>query len=315
MGIDVRRLAVGQYQHQLFVGRAGLQVVCRVAHGGTHARRITRLHGGQTRLGIVIPAFAITLDVQVAHIVTGVGMKTRDSKRIAELFYRPGQQGHRFLAEFENGLIRTRRLFIKRFGQIQQQHDGDVAAVGAMTHVDARVRVSAPFEVDQRTNGHIQIKLTAFFLITDADLVLGLQEVKDAFQTLGQRTVFFQQFIDIRRVAFRVQGLVNTHPVGAVGQRLVVPFWIVTRRQAFDLVAVGALFLFLEHLFIVAFLDEDPHLTVIIAVIDHGIVEVDLGVLVALAAGLSDITQGQRGNVFRIRFTLRHQRVEALGES
>jgi hypothetical protein len=43
--------------------------------------------------------------VQVTHVVAGVGVEAGDGERVAELLDRPGEQRHRFLTEFENGLL------------------------------------------------------------------------------------------------------------------------------------------------------------------------------------------------------------------
>jgi hypothetical protein len=178
--------------------------------------------------------FAIALDVQVAHVVAGVGVEAGDGEGVAQLFHRPGQQGDGFLAEFEDGLLGTAGLFVERFRQVEQQHDGDVAAVGAVAHVDARVRVGAALEVDEGADGHVEVEFAAFFLVADADLVLGFEQVEDALEALGQGAVLFQQPVDVGGVAFRVQGLVDADPVRAIGQALVVPLRVMARRQALD---------------------------------------------------------------------------------
>ena len=90
-------------------------------------------------------------------------------------------------------------LFVERFGQVEQQHHGDVAAVGAVAHVDARVGVGAALEVDQRADGDVEVEFAAFFLVADAHLVLRFEQVEHALQALGQRGVLFQQLVDVGR--------------------------------------------------------------------------------------------------------------------
>jgi hypothetical protein len=181
--------------------------------------------------------FAVALDVQVAHVVAGVGVEAGDGEGVAQLFDGPGQQGDGFLAEFQDGLLGAGSFFVEGFGQVQQQHDGDVAAVGAVAHVDARVRVGAALEVDEGADGHVQVQFAAFFLVADADLVLGLEQVEDALQALGQGGVLLQQLVDVGAVALGVQGLVDADPVRPVGLALVVPLRVMARRQALEFLA------------------------------------------------------------------------------
>ena len=179
------------------------------------------------------------------------------------------------------------RLFVERFREVEQQQHGDVAAVGAVAHVDARVGRGAALEVDQRAQGDVEVELGAFLLVADAHLVLRLEQIEQALQALGQRGVLGQQAVDLRRVAGRVQRFVEADPVGAVGLALVVPLRVVARRQALRFLVLLQLARLVEGFFLVAFLDEFPELAVVVAVVDHRVVEMHLGQLVALAARLA----------------------------
>ncbi len=169
-------------------------------------------------------------------------MEAGDGERVAQFLHRPAQQRHRFLAQFEDGLAAAFDLLVERLGQIEQQHHRDVAAVGAVAHVDARIGLAAGLVVDERADGDIEVELAAFFLVADAHLVLRLQQVEHLLQALGQSGMFFQQLVDVRRLAFRMQAFVHAHPVRAIVLRGVVPFVIVAGRQRmqFDLPCSGA---------------------------------------------------------------------------
>src|SRR3990167_9016262 len=96
-----------------FFRLARAQVVAGVAQGRAHARGVTRLDARQAALHLVVKTFVKTLDVLVAHIVPGVGVKARDGEGIAQLLNRPGQQGDGFAAEVEHGLLTPRRGFVQ----------------------------------------------------------------------------------------------------------------------------------------------------------------------------------------------------------
>ncbi|MCY1366838.1 hypothetical protein D9M69_537450 [compost metagenome] len=111
--VDVAGLAVGEDEQQLLVGLARAQVVARVAQGRAHAGGIARLDARQAALHVLIKTFVKTLDVLVAHVVPGVGMKARDGEGIAQLLDRPGQQGDGFAAQVEHGLFTACRGFVE----------------------------------------------------------------------------------------------------------------------------------------------------------------------------------------------------------
>jgi hypothetical protein len=134
--------------------------------------------------------------VQVADVVAAVGVETGDGEGVAELLDRPGEQRHRFLTQFENALLAAAGADLDLVGQrlreVEQDQYRQVAAVAAVAHVDARIGAGAALEVDQRTQGDIEIEFAAVFLVANADLVLRFEEVQQTLQTPGQRGVFFR---------------------------------------------------------------------------------------------------------------------------
>ena len=222
-------------------------------------------------------------------------MEAGDGKGIAQPLDGPGQQRHRFLRELQEGLVARGRLLVERLRKIEQQQHGDVAARGLVAHVDARIGRGTALEFDQGTQRDVEVEFGAFLLVADAYLVLWLQQVEQALQTLGQRFVLGQQAVDLCGVPGRVQRFVEAHPVGAVGLALVIPLRVVARRQAVDFRALQ-LARFVEGFFLVAFLDEFPELSVVVPIADHGIVEEDFGQLVALPARAGNVGERQFGH-------------------
>ena len=179
-------------------------------------------------------------------------MEAADGEGVAQLVDRPGQQRDGFLAEFQDGLLGAGDFFVERFGQVQQQHHGDVAPAGLVAHVDARVGAGAALEVDQGAQGDVQVQFAAFFLIADAHFFLRLEQVQHAFQALGQGVVLGQQLVDVGCIALGVQGFVHAHPVRAESLAEVVPLGVMARRQALGSSSHLDLALVIEHLFVVA---------------------------------------------------------------
>ena len=147
--VDVCGFAVGEQQQQPLVGRALRQCVSSVAQRGAHACRPAGLQGGKPALCGVVPALGKAFDVQVTHLVAGVGMETGDGKGIVQLFDALRKQGHRFLCQFQQRLFAAGDFLVEGFRQVDQQQHGNAAAVGAVVHVDARIGGDAAPEVDQ----------------------------------------------------------------------------------------------------------------------------------------------------------------------
>jgi hypothetical protein len=92
--------------------------------------------------------------------------------------------------------------------------------------------------------------------------------------------------------------LVQADPVRPIGLAVVVPLGIVTRRQAIDVGSDGRRALLVERFLVVAEFVEAPQVAVVVAIADLGIGEMDIGQLVALAAGAGDVGQSQFGDCF-----------------
>src|SRR5208283_3089011 len=82
-----------------------------------------------------------------------------------------------------------------------------------------------------------------------------------------------------------MQRLAHAHPVRTVAVGVVIPFMIMARGQAAQLLGGLGLTL-LERVLLVALLYEFPYLAIVVAVIYHGVLEVSLGELIALPARL-----------------------------
>jgi hypothetical protein len=88
----------------------------------------------------------------------------------------------------------------------------------------------------------------------------------------------------------------------------------VTRRQAIDVGSDGRRALLVEHFLVVAEFVEAPQVAVVVAIADLGIGEMDIGQLVALAAGTGDVGQSQLGDCFAAGLALGHRLVEVAHE-
>ena len=132
-----------------------------VAQGGAQAGGPAGLQGGDPRLDVVVPVFGKTLDVQVTHIMAGIGVKSADGEGVAQLLDAPGEQRHGLPGQFQDGRIRTDGLLVERLGQVEQQQHGDIAAVGTVAHVDARVGVVGGGHLDVGAGGRPAAKCAA----------------------------------------------------------------------------------------------------------------------------------------------------------
>jgi hypothetical protein len=107
--------------------------------------------------------------------------------------------------------------------------------------------------------------------------------------------VFFQQTVDVGRLASRVQGFIDGAPVRAIVLRGAIPFRVVARRQAERLVA-RCDWRWRETFLFIAGFNEGPQMAIVVAVIDCGVGEIDLGELVARLAAARDITECEIGD-------------------
>jgi hypothetical protein len=124
--------------------------------------------------------------------------KAGDGELVPQAVNGPAEQGDGLLAEFEDGLARAGGGLVEGFRQVEQQHDGDIAVIMAVAHVDARVRGEAAPEVDEGADGDVQVQLAALFLVAHPHLMLGLEEIEDLLQALGQGGVLGEQPVDSR---------------------------------------------------------------------------------------------------------------------
>ena len=76
----------------------------------------------------IIPGLGKTLDVVIAHLVPGVGMKAGNGAGVAQLVYGPGEQGDGLAGRVENALIAAGQRGVERLRQVDQQQNADVAA-------------------------------------------------------------------------------------------------------------------------------------------------------------------------------------------
>lgn len=83
-----------------FLPAERVEVVRGVARRGAHAGGVARFLRSQPYFHFVVGVSAAAPDVEVAHVVRGVGMETRNGKRVAEFFNGPRQQRDRFLERF-----------------------------------------------------------------------------------------------------------------------------------------------------------------------------------------------------------------------
>ena len=85
----------------------------------------------------------------VADLVAGVGGEAGDGEFVPQVVDGPAEQGDGLLAEFQDGLAAAGGGLVEGFREVEQEHDGDVAPIMAVAHVDARVRGGAAPEVDE----------------------------------------------------------------------------------------------------------------------------------------------------------------------
>ncbi|TLD44949.1 MAG: hypothetical protein FAZ92_02788 [Accumulibacter sp.] len=314
--VDVRRPAVGKDQQQLLLRPARREVMRRVPQSGTDARRIASLHRRQAALDGVAPGLAAALEMQVADVVPGIRMEAGDGEGVAELIDRPGEQRHGLLTQFEHRLlaIAAADLVGQRLGEVEEQQDGEVAAVAAVAHVDPRIGRDAAAAVDQRTDGDVDVEFAAILLKAQANPFLRLEDFEQALEPSGEGGVPVEQPVDQRRVTRRVQRFVEAHPVGAVALAVMVPLRVMARRQAVDFGAGARRTVFGEHLLVVGEFVEAPEMAVVVAVVDQRIGEVHVGQLVALPAGASHAGERQVGHRLAARLAIGEHTPEAGDE-
>src|SRR5208283_3933326 len=111
-----------------------------------------------------------------------------------------------------------------------------------------------------------------------------------------------------------MQRLAHAHPVRTVAAGVVIPFMIMARGQAAQLLGGLGLALLLERVLLIALLYEFPYLAIVVAVIYYGVLEVSLGELIALSARLGHERNREIGHLPGAHVAFAHQRVEALGK-
>ena len=246
----------------------------------------------------------------VAHLVTGVGGKAGNRKAVAELVDGPGQQRHRFLGQLQQRLVAAGHGLVQRFGKVQQQQYRDAAPVGAVAHVDAGIRRVAGAPVHHGAQRHIQVQFAALFLIADAHPLLWLEQVQQPLELPRQAGVPGQQPVDGDGIARRLQAVVHTHPVRAVGAGGGVPLGVQARGQGCVVIGGAAAARALETVFLVACFDEAPQVAVVVAPADNRVFEKNARELVAGAAGAGHVPQRQLRHGGGAGFALGHQRLE-----
>ena len=91
-------------------------------------------------------------------------------------------------------------LLVGRFGQIQQQHDGQIADVARDTDIDARIRHDAAADVDHRTHRGIQVQFLAFLVAAPAHDPLRLHGIDQVADAGSDRFVFLEYGIHLVRI-------------------------------------------------------------------------------------------------------------------
>ena len=107
--------------------------------------------------------------------------------------------------------------------------------------------------------------------------------------------MFFQQTVDVGGLAGRVQGFIDGAPLRPIILRRAIPFRIVAGRQA-DYFFARCARRVRKALLFIASINEGPQMTIVVAVIDCGVGEIDLGELVARLAAARDITECEIGD-------------------
>ena len=228
--IDVRRLAVGDEQHQALLGWLLTQVMAGMAQGGAHAGAQATLHARQARLGQVIVGLIEILEAEVLNVVTAIRGETMDGEGVADAIDGPGQQPGGLAGQAQDSrtfLIVLVDALVGGLGQVEQDQHCQVAHVAGDANVDAGVRHDAAADVDHGPHRGVEVQFLPLLVATAAHHPLGLEGVDQVADARGQGAVAGQQFIHRRRVAQTLAALQDGGPIGPVELHLMIPFLIV----------------------------------------------------------------------------------------